>query len=132
MGIPDAEVYNYGTELRRLAAVKCTHISFARLNRLVLDDCPEAANVDEYVQNASWYRNEMVKKYLPTGFNVRVELKTNINALMTYRGYLKFLQTDLRYEKSRQRQSGKQVKKMNEAVAKLMIARGAVRACLSS
>jgi hypothetical protein len=50
-----------------------------------------------------------------------------LGALMTYCGYIKFLETDLKYEESRQGCSKKRVKKMNRGVARRMIQRGTVR-----
>lgn len=75
---------------------------------------------------ASWYRDEMVKRHLPADFDVKEELAKNVNALMTYRGYIKFLETDFARDPSRQGISNKQVKKANEITAKQMIARGVV------
>lgn len=126
--VSDAEVYNYGTELRKLAARNCPHVSFARLSSLI-HDVPEPKNLEEYVTYAPMYRDRMAQEYMPKDFEVSKELESNPNALMTYRGYIKFLQMDLKHEETRQGLSGKQVKKMNEAVAKRMIERGAVSTC---
>ena len=126
LGVPEEDVWNYGSALRRIAKEKCPHISFARLNQLVGHEIEEVKTVEEYVSRASWYRDQMVTKFLPSDFDVSVELKQNVNALRTYRGYIKFLETDLRDEPTRQGLSKSKVKKMNEVVAKKMIRRGTV------
>ncbi|KAG9234019.1 Pyoverdine/dityrosine biosynthesis protein-domain-containing protein [Amylocarpus encephaloides] len=122
--VSEEDVWNYGAELRHLAAKKFPRISFTRLSKLVSKECPEPQSLETYLANASWYRNELVKNNLPKDFDVKQELK-QINTLMTYRGYIKFLATDLKHEQSRQGKSKSQVKKMNEKVAKRMIERGA-------
>lgn len=126
LGVTETEVWNYGSSLRALAAEKFPHISLARLSKLISDDCTEPKTLEEYLANASWYRSEMVAKYLPKDFDVGHELRHQINSLMTYRGYIKFLATDLAHEPTRQGKTKTQVKKMNEKVAKRMIERGAV------
>ncbi len=64
---------------------------------------------------------------MPKDFDVSVYLKTNPSALLTYCGYIKFLETDLKYEETRQGYSKKAIKRMNEGVAKRMITRGVVK-----
>ncbi|KAL1304351.1 hypothetical protein AAFC00_000749 [Neodothiora populina] len=125
LGVSDTDVWHYGSSLRELASRNCQHISFARLSSLVSDECPEPTTLTEYLENAQWYRDQLLQQHLPKGFDVDVALKEQINTLLTYRGYIKFLATDLKYEPSRQGLSKSKVKKMNETVAKRMIVRGA-------
>ena len=82
--------------------------------------------MEDYLTHADWYRQELLAQNLPKDFDVDAALKTQINALLTYRGYIKFLATDLKHEPSRQGLSKTKVKGMNEVVAKRMIVRGAV------
>lgn len=124
LGVTDEDVWNYGSELRRLAKEKCQHISFTRLSRLAPTGSEEPPTLPQYLSRASWYR-EMVIQQLPEDFDIGVEL-TKIDSLMTYRGYLKFLLTDLKYKASYEGLSKSKVKGMNEEVAKKMIKRGAV------
>ncbi|CAG8983749.1 hypothetical protein HYALB_00009845 [Hymenoscyphus albidus] len=125
LGVSETEVWNYSTALRKLAAEKFPHITFSRLSHLIGDDCPEPKSLEVYLENADWYRSTMVGRHLNKDFDVSHELKHHINALMTYRGYIKFLGVDLAHEPSRQGKSKSQVKKMNEKTAKKMIERGA-------
>lgn len=120
----DEDVWNYGSELRRLANGKCQHISFERLNRLASQGAEEPLTLPKYLSLANWYR-EMVIQHLPEDFDINLEL-TKIDSLMTYRGYLKFLLTDLKYKPSHQGLSKSKIKVMNEDIAKRMIRRGAV------
>ncbi|RDW60624.1 hypothetical protein BP6252_12007 [Coleophoma cylindrospora] len=125
LGVTDEEVWNYGSALRKLAREKFPRISFARLSRLISEDCPEPLTREDYLEHAAWYRSEVISKNIPEDFDVNLEIKYHINSLLTYRGYIKFLETDLRHEPSRQGKTKSQVKKMNEKVAKRMIYRGA-------
>lgn len=127
MGITDTEVYEYGTELRQIAAENFPHIKFARLSKLLpTEDCPEAKNLEEYLLHAPKYREILAKRYTPENFDIEYELKNDVNSLMTYLGYTKFLDIDLRYKEGRQGLSNAQIKKMNKEIAKKMIERGAV------
>ncbi|RDW91637.1 hypothetical protein BP5796_02802 [Coleophoma crateriformis] len=125
LGVTDEDVWNYGSALRKLAREKFPRISFARLSKLISDDCPEPLTREDYLEHAAWYRSEVISKNLPKDFDVNLEIKHQINSLLTYRGYIKFLATDLKHEPSRQGKTNSQVKKMNEKVAKKMIHRGA-------
>lgn len=104
-----------------------SNINFARLSSLVSSDVvAEPSTLDEYFQTAQWYREELTRRYLPEGFDVNSEMKTKEDMVLTYRGYIKFLTTDLKHEQQRQGLSNSKIKTMNELVAKQMIRRGAV------
>lgn len=127
LGVPEENVWNYGNKLREIAKERFPHISFIRLDRLVGVDQEEAHTAEDYKQTSSFYREKLVDDHLSKDFDVRVHLSRNPSALMTYCGYIKFLETDLKYEASRQGCSKKRVKKMNQEVARRMIRRGVVQ-----
>jgi hypothetical protein len=85
----------------------------------------EPSTLQEYLAMAGLYR-EIVIQYLPEGFDLNSELQ-KVDPLLTYRGYLKFLLTDLRHKVSYQGLSKSKIKSFNENIAKQMIERGAVR-----
>jgi pyoverdine/dityrosine biosynthesis protein Dit1 len=126
LGVPEENVWDYGNRLREIAKERFPHISFVRLDRLVASEQQEAHTAEDYKQTSSWYREKLVKEHLPKDFDPQVHLSRNPSALMTYCGYIKFLETDLMYEESRQGCSKKKVKKMNQGVARRMIKRGTV------
>jgi pyoverdine/dityrosine biosynthesis protein Dit1/alpha-ketoglutarate-dependent taurine dioxygenase len=124
LGIPEENVWRYGNAIREIANKKFPHISFVRLDRLISSKTTEAQSIEEYKQSSKFYRERLIEEHLPKDFDVSVYLKTNPSALLTYCGYIKFLETDLKYEETRQGYSKKAIKRMNEGVAKRMITRG--------
>lgn len=123
LGISDEDVWNYGSALRKISEEKYPCINFARLSSLVDTDLPEPHTKEEYITNAKKYREKIVSlgpNQDPLG---GTDLEQQ-NILMTYRGYIKFLDTDLKYDESRRSTSKSQVKKKNQVVAKKMIQRG--------
>ncbi|KAH8657482.1 Pyoverdine/dityrosine biosynthesis protein-domain-containing protein [Tricladium varicosporioides] len=124
LNVSEETVWRYGSALRQLATDRFPHISFVRLNQIVAFGSSEPSTVEEYVQSAGSIRNKLVDDHIPVGFDVRAHLQKDISALMTYRGYLKFLKTDLKYAEGREGASKNNVKRMNSDVAKKMIVRG--------
>ncbi|CAM5999994.1 unnamed protein product [Sphagnum balticum] len=123
-GIPEENVWRYGNAIREIANKKFPHISFVRLDRLISSETTEAQSIEEYKQSSKFYREKLIEEHLPKDFDVSVHLKNDPSALLTYCGYIKFLETDLKYEETRQGHSKKAIKRMNEDVAKRMIRRG--------
>ncbi|CAD6505333.1 BgTH12-00824 [Blumeria graminis f. sp. triticale] len=123
LGISDEDVWNYGSALRQISKEKYPCINFARLSSLIDTDLPEPETKEEYISNANRYREEIASlgpDQDPIG-GAHLEQQ---NVLMTYRGYIKFLATDLKYDESRRNLSNSQIKKKNQIVAKKMIQRG--------
>lgn len=85
----------------------------------------EPSTLEEYLAMAGLYR-EMAIQHLPEDFDLSSELQ-KVDPLMTYRGYVKFLSTDLRHKVSYQGFSKSKIKGLNEDIAKRMIERGTVR-----
>ncbi|RMJ09524.1 hypothetical protein CDV36_010863 [Fusarium kuroshium] len=125
LGVPDKDVWAYGETLRALAASKgFAHISFARLRDLVDIDLPKELDEMTYVANASNFRRALLNTFSKPGWTWD-EVRQAEDACMTYRGYIKFLQTDLEtvYPIGDDRTKSR-YKRGTEYIAKQMMARG--------
>lgn len=124
----DRDVWEYSHALREMVVEnKYDHIEFARLRNLV--HIHEDVNLDgeAYEKLAPEFRQELIKKYTPEGFDAAVKIKTDENICTTYRGYIKFLTKDLEHlHVDDGTKSRKSHKKHLGDVAKSMIERGAV------
>ncbi|KAF5639250.1 taurine catabolism dioxygenase [Fusarium sp. NRRL 52700] len=125
LGVPDRDVWAYGETLRSMAAEKEFHnISFARLRDLVEIDLPKDLEEMTYVANASNFRRALLNTFSKPGWSWD-EVRQSEDQCMTYRGYIKFLQTDLQtvYPVDENR-SKSRYKRGIEYIAKQMMARG--------
>ncbi|KAF5012480.1 hypothetical protein FDECE_1470 [Fusarium decemcellulare] len=125
LGVPDKDVWSYGETLRSLAASKgFAHISFARLRDLVDISLPNELDEMTYVANASNFRRALLNTFSKPNWNWE-DARQSDDVCLTYRGYIKFLQTDLEtvYPLSDDR-SKSRYKRGTEYIAKQMMARG--------
>lgn len=74
-----------------------SNIKFSRLKDLVSFPLPEKLDEITYVANATNFRHFLFKKYRNDNFDVDHEIATNSDTKMTYLGYRRFLESDLRY-----------------------------------
>jgi len=93
LGVPEENVWNYGTTLRQLALEKFPHINFVRLNHLVSLGSSEPETIEEYKQTSAFYREKLVQDHLPANFDVKTHLKQNISALVSIYFQMKCLST---------------------------------------
>ncbi|KAK4678468.1 hypothetical protein QC764_307890 [Podospora pseudoanserina] len=127
LGVPDRHVWAYGQALRDLAVEKGfgNNIKFSRLQDL-LHVFP-GNDLDEitYVANATEFRRALLNTFGRPDFDASVEICCNEDTCMTYRGYIKFLETDLRhvYPLGSDRSKSK-FKRGTEHIAKNMLMRG--------
>lgn len=102
------------------------HILFSRLRDLVSIPLPE--NLDEmtYVANASNFRLALLNTFSRPDWDWK-EISKSEDVCMTYRGYIKFLETDLLtvYPQGEDR-SKSRYKRGIEYIAKQMLSRGDV------
>jgi pyoverdine/dityrosine biosynthesis protein Dit1 len=127
LSVPDKDVWNYGEALRALAAAKgLEHIAFARLGDLVTINLPSELDEMTYVANASNFRRALLNTFSRPDWSWD-EVRQGEDACLTYRGYIKFLQTDLEtvYPIGENRTKSK-YKRGLEYIAKQMMARGDV------
>jgi len=130
LGVSDLEVWRYGQAVRKLGKEHgCSNIKFIRLVDLLQQrDLTEPLSEVEYLRAAPRFRDELYRTYIPHNFDVDTYIANEKDALLTYRGYLKFLEIDLEESNgpSCENMSKAQKKKSLENVAKMMIQRGKV------
>lgn len=104
-------------------------IAFSRLRHLVELSLPESLDEMTYVANASNFRRALLNDFGSADWEWK-EVSQNEDVCLTYRGYIKFLETDLKdvYPISEGR-SKKKYKRGIEYIAKQMLARGDVSRC---
>lgn len=104
-----------------------TSIDFSRLKDLVKFPFPEKLTEIAYVANATNFRRFLLDQYGKKDLDIDHEIGTEPDTLMTYRGYQRFLQSDLQYMfptgKNRTRHGYKREVKF---LAKEMLIRGYV------
>ncbi|KJZ76946.1 hypothetical protein HIM_03823 [Hirsutella minnesotensis 3608] len=118
-------VWAYGEKLRSIAADKgFDSITFSRLRDLVSIAIPEQLDEMTYVANASNFRRALLNDFGRADWDWK-EVSKSEDVCLTYRGYLKFLETDLKdvFPLTDSRSKSK-YKKGIEYIAKQMLARG--------
>ncbi|XXH02244.1 hypothetical protein Hte_008613 [Hypoxylon texense] len=128
LGVPDRDVWAYGEALRALRARKdFRHIEFCRLKDIVHVDVPDELDEIRYVANATNFRHALLQQFSKPGYNVSLRISEDEDTCLTYRGYIKFLETDLQnvYPIGEGRSKSK-YKKGVEYIAKQMLTRGDV------
>ncbi|KAL9595587.1 MAG: hypothetical protein Q9219_006351 [cf. Caloplaca sp. 3 TL-2023] len=128
LGITDAEVYRYSQALQQMAKdCGCNDIKFLPFTNLLggVSDAAEPTTEEAYLKDVSYFRDQIMERYTPEGFNVESHLAKDADATLTYRGYIKFLETDLATRPADAEPKTKsQMKKMYEEIAKKMMVRG--------
>lgn len=101
------------------------HIEFSRLKDLVHIDVPDALDEITYVANATNFRLALLKLFSRPEYNPSLKISEDEDTCLTYRGYIKFLATDLQdvYPVGEGRSKSK-YKKGVEYIAKQMLSRG--------
>ncbi|KAK5655554.1 hypothetical protein OQA88_5485 [Cercophora sp. LCS_1] len=100
LGISDLETWRYGSALRAMADGKgFSHLAFSRLQDLVaVKNVPDDLVELTYVANATNFRRTLFNVHGRDGdIDIDHEIATNPDTLMTYRGYSRFLESDLLY-----------------------------------
>lgn len=126
LGVPDKDVWAYGESLRAMCREKgFEHLSFSRLNQLIHVDSDVKLSEITYVANATKFRSTLVNKYERDDYDASREISESEDTCLTYRGYIKFLQTDLQqvYPVGGAR-TNKSFKTGIEYIAKQMLQRG--------
>ncbi|KAL8966513.1 MAG: hypothetical protein Q9183_003343 [Haloplaca sp. 2 TL-2023] len=126
LNISDRETWAYGESLRSMALEKgYSNIEFARLKDLVRFKTPLPEKVEEitYVANATNFRRYLFNQFGKDDIDIDQEIATNPDTQMTYLGYRRFLESDLRYIFGHGR-SNHSYKKGVRYLAKQMLIRG--------
>ena len=72
-------------------------IGFSRLRDLVDFPLPEKLEEITYIANATNFRRFLFNKYGKDDLDINHEIATNPDTQLTYLGYRRFLESDLRY-----------------------------------
>ncbi|KAI1472620.1 Pyoverdine/dityrosine biosynthesis protein-domain-containing protein [Daldinia caldariorum] len=126
LGVPDKDVWAYGEALRALKERKgFRHIEFCRLKDIVNVDVPNELDEIRYVANATNFRHALLQQFSRPGYDVSLRISEDEDTCLTYRGYIKFLETDLQnvYPIGEGRSKSK-YKRGVEYIAKQMLTRG--------
>ncbi|KAI4198521.1 MAG: hypothetical protein LQ350_005250 [Teloschistes chrysophthalmus] len=126
LNIPDRDTWAYGQALRTMASQKgFDYIDFSRLKDLVKFPLPLPEKLEEitYVANATNFRRFLFNQYGKDDLDIDNEIATNPDTRLTYLGYRRFLESDLRYIYGHGR-SGHSYKKGVKYLAKQMLIRG--------
>ena len=124
LGISDEEVFDYAKGLHRIArSLGLKHLRFTNIFELA-DRESSPFTTEEYTSRIGKLKEHLFASFLPPGYDFNEEIKMSNNALLTYRGYMKFLETDMAVF-FREKSMGKSAaKKHVSKVARCMIERG--------
>lgn len=125
--MPDKDVWAYGETLRTLAAEKgYDHVVFSRLRDLVSITLPDQLDEMTYVANASNFRRALLNTFGRADWEWK-EVSQSEDVCLTYRGYIRFLETDLQYVYPQgTNRSKSKYKRGVEYIARQMLERGDV------
>lgn len=109
-------------------AKSCTNISFARLKDILCMPLPNKLREITYVANCTNFRRVLLNQYSRVDLNIDKEIMNNPDTRLTYLGYRKFLEMDLKHIFPIGNNRGSnQYKRDVKYLAKEMIFRGYVR-----
>ncbi|KAJ6788941.1 hypothetical protein PWT90_05193 [Aphanocladium album] len=125
LGVADKDVWAYGESLRKLAVdQEYTNITFSRLRDLVSISVPDDLDEMTYVSNATNFRRALLNTFSRPDWNWK-EVSQSEDVCLTYRGYIKFLETDLKHVYPiGENRSKTKFKRGIETIAREMMARG--------
>jgi pyoverdine/dityrosine biosynthesis protein Dit1 len=128
LSISDRETWAYGEALRKMAIErKFTYITFSRMKDLLDFPLPEKMREITYIANCTNFRRELMNRYGRPDIDIDEEISNNPDTKLTYLGYRKFLESDLRYISTTGDDGGRnQYKRDVKYLAKQMLVRGYV------
>ncbi|RMD43204.1 hypothetical protein DV735_g1890, partial [Chaetothyriales sp. CBS 134920] len=98
LSISDRDTWAYGEALRKMAIQKkFGYIGFARMKDLLDIPLPDQLREITYVANCTNFRRLLLNTYSPPGFDIDHEIATNPDTKLTYLGYRRFLESDLKH-----------------------------------
>ncbi|KAI1185029.1 transferase family protein [Nemania serpens] len=98
LSISDQDTWAYGEALRTMATEKkfdC--IGFSRMKDLLHFPLPKEMNEIIYVANCTNFRRELLNRYGKPDLDIDHEIATNPDTKLTYLGYKRFLESDLKH-----------------------------------
>ena len=124
LGVSDEETFDYAKGLHRITEqLGLKHLKFTDLFELIGGENSPKTTAD-YASRVGKLKDRIFSEFLPAGYDFDEEIKSNKNALMTYRGYMKFLESDLATFFKEKSMSKSGAKKHGSKVARGMIERG--------
>lgn len=129
--VSDEEVFRYAEGLHRIVdRLGLKHIRFSDPFDLIEGRQNAPITEEEYASRIGELKDRLFTLYMPTGYDFDEELKNDPNATLTYRGYIRFLTSDLAMYFKEQKMSKNAIKKHCSNVARRMIERGKVFSAL--
>ncbi|KAJ5613830.1 hypothetical protein N7528_007484 [Penicillium herquei] len=126
LGVSNEETYRYTEGLQRIVDRLCLrHIRFADIFELVDGALSVPVSKEEYVSHI-----DTLKAHLFKSCSGEKPREMDNNATLTYRGYIKFLMSDLAVFYREKKMSKNAIKKHAAVVARAMIERGHVFSAL--
>ena len=124
LGVSDKEVFDYAKGLHRITeSLELKYLKFTDLFELIGSESPPTT-AEEYASRVRELRERLFVSFLPPGYDFDEDIHKDHNALLTYRGYMKFLESDLAIF-FREKGMGKSAaRKHSSKVARGMIERG--------
>ncbi|EMR88390.1 putative transferase family protein [Botrytis cinerea BcDW1] len=96
--VSDRDTWAYGEALRTMSINKgFNNIGFSRIQDFVNFPLPEKLDEITYVANATNFRLSMINRWGKANINIEDEIANNPDTKLTYLGYRRFLESDLRY-----------------------------------
>lgn len=101
VGVPDAECYDYGLQLRTLVQERgFSSIQFTRLSNLMgLGDGEKISKTDYLRLVPAIRKTLMSSKYLDPSFDIEREIQNNQDTKFTYQSYFSRISEDLKWGK---------------------------------
>ncbi|KAK4061987.1 uncharacterized protein Triagg1_10150 [Trichoderma aggressivum f. europaeum] len=132
MGMSSEEIFEYGLNVRRMAEAKgYDRLKFMRIMNLVGISDSIQVTKEEYVGRVDESRRMLVEKYTPKGFDAREAIANDPDIKLTYNGYIKLLNRDLRYSPvTANDTTEEEYKQTVERVASDLITRGKAYAAI--
>lgn len=110
------------------AEKKFNYLSFARIQDLLDFPLPDKLREITYVANCTNFRRLLLNKYEKPDMDIDQEIVSNPDTRLTYLGYRKFLESDLKHIFALGENRGSnQYKRDVKYLAKQMLIRGYVR-----
>ncbi|KAM5432753.1 putative NRPS-like protein biosynthetic cluster [Microsporum ferrugineum] len=98
LSISDQDTWAYGEALRKMAIdKKFNYISFSRMKDLLDFPLPEKLTEITYVANCTTFRRLLLNQYGRDDLDIDHEVTINPDTKLTYLGYKRFLESDLKH-----------------------------------
>ncbi|RFN52729.1 p-loop containing nucleoside triphosphate hydrolase [Fusarium flagelliforme] len=97
LSISDRDTWAYGQALRKMSSAKFEYIGFSRIKDLIDFPMPPDMKEIAYVANATNFRRAFLNRFGKDDIDIDQEIKDNPDTMMTYLGYRRFLESDLKH-----------------------------------